>query len=135
MFSRLLKRFLLFWFWIFFLPNILQKVLEHFLHSSSHLIMVQISAPFDCLCFPWCNFFKKWFKFWFEIFLQSSYSLFKTRDLIFSCKVLFLEIGWCNFQAKFFSVGFCIFQLATCGEEVIFHILNWKSNFLQVRRK
>ena len=25
---------------------------------------------------------------------------------------------------KFFSAGFCIFQLVTCGGEIIFHILN-----------
>ena len=36
------------WFSIFCLPNIVQKVLEHCLHSRSHLILPQIFGPFDC---------------------------------------------------------------------------------------
>ena len=31
------------------------KVLEHFLHSSSLLILAQVFAPFDYLHFSWCN--------------------------------------------------------------------------------
>ena len=71
-------------------------------------------------------------------------SLYLREEIfIFSYKVLFLEIGWFNFQEnivvlvrrlKFFSAGFCIFQLVTCGGEVIFHILSWKSNFVHMRK-
>ena len=35
-------------FCMFCLANIWQKVLEHFSHSSSLLIMAQSFAPFDC---------------------------------------------------------------------------------------
>ena len=53
------------------------------------------------------------------------------KILIFSCKMMFLEKdGTC-----FFSAWLCIFQLITCGGEVIFHILSWKSNFVHMRRK
>ena len=146
--SGLLKCFVLFWFWIFCLPNILQKVLEHFSHSSSHLILAQILASFDCLRFPWCKFSCKLSNIDLNSGLKFScivLSLYLRQEiLIFSSKVLFLEIGWFKFQEnivvlvthlKFFWPGFCIFQLVTCGGEVIFHILSWKSNFVHVRRK
>ena len=146
--SRLLKCFVLFWFWIFCLPNILQKVLDHFSHSSSHQILAQIFAPFDCLRFPWCNFSCKFSIIGFNSglkFFCKVLSLYLRQEIfIFSCKVLFLEIGWFNFQEnivvlisrlKFFSERLCIFQLVTCGGEVIFNILSWKSNFVHMRRK
>ena len=115
----------------------MQKVLEHFSHSSSHLILAQTFAPFDYLRFPWCNFSCKFSIIGLNSGLKFSckvLSLYLRQEiLIFSRKVLFLEIGWFNFQAnsvvlvrylKFFSAGFCIFQLVTCGGEVIFHILS-----------
>ena len=113
--SGLLKCFVFVRFYIFFIPNSLQKVLEHSSHSSSHLILAQILAPFDCLRFPWCNFSNK-FSF---IGLNSALKFFckvlslylSQKILIFSCKVLFLEKdGTC-----FFSTGFGILQLITCG--------------------
>ena len=145
--SGLLKCFVLFWFLIFCLPNILQKVLENFSHSSSHLILAQIFAPFDCLRFPWCNFSCKFSIIGLNSGLKFSckvLSLYLRQILIFSCKVLLLEMGWFNFQEnivvlvrhlKFFSAGLYIFQLVTCGGEVIFQILSWKSNFGNTRRK
>ena len=146
--SGLLKCFVLFWFWIFCLPNILQKVLEHFSHSSSHLILAQIFAPFDCLCFPWCNFSCKFSIIGLNSGLKFSCKVLsfylRQEVLIFSSKLLFLEIGWFNFQEnilvlirrlKFFSAGYCIFQLVTCGGEAIFHILSWKGNFVHMGRK
>ena len=42
-------------FFMFCLANILRKVLEHFSHSSSLLILTQIFAPSDCLHSSWCN--------------------------------------------------------------------------------
>ena len=146
--SGLLKYFVLFWFWIFCLPNILQKVLEHFSHSSSHLILAQIFAPFDCLRFPWCNFSCKFSIIGLNSGLKFSckvLSLYLRQEIFkFSCKVLFLEIGGFNFQEnivilvrrlKFFSAGFCIYGLVTCGGETIFHVLSGKSNFVHMRRK
>ena len=50
--SGLLKCFVFVLFCIFFLPNSLENVLEPFSHSSSHLILTQVFAPFDCLSFP-----------------------------------------------------------------------------------
>ena len=103
---------------------------------------------FDYLCFPWCNFSCK-----FSIIGSNSGLKFSCKVLrlylrqeilIFSSKVLFLEIGWFNFQEnnvvlvrhlKFFSAWFFIFQLVTCGREVIFHILSWKGNFVPMSRK
>ena len=146
--SGLLKCFVLFWFWIFCLPNILQKVLENFSHSSFHLILLQSFASSDCLGFPWCNFSCKFsiigLNSGLKFFCKVPSLYLRQEILIFSCKVLFLEIGWFNFQEnivvlvsglKFFSAGFCIFQLLTCGGEVIFHILSWKSNFVHIQRK
>ena len=141
--SGLLKCFVLFWFWIFFLQNILQKVLQHFSHSSSYLLLAQIFLPFDCLHFPLCNLSCKFSIIGLNSGLKFSCKVLsfylKQEILIFSCKVLFWEIGLFNFQEnivvlvrylKFFSTGFCIFQLVSCGGEVIFHILSWKSNFV-----
>ena len=51
--SGLLKCFVFVLFCIFFLPNSLESVLEHFLH---HLILTQVFAPFDCLSFPGVTF-------------------------------------------------------------------------------
>ena len=103
-------------------------------------------CTFDCLRFPWCNFSCKFsilgLNSGLKFFCKVPSLYLRQEILMFSCKVLFL--GWFNFQAnivvlfrhlKFFSVGLCIFQLATCGGEVIFHILNWKSNFVHVRKK
>ena len=99
--SGILKCFVLFWFWIFYLSNILQKVLEHFSHSSSHRILAQIFAPFDCLCSPWYNFSCKFSIIGLNYGLKFSckvLSLYVRQEIfIFSCKVLFLEIGWFNF--------------------------------------
>ena len=135
MFSGLLKSFVFVWFCIFWLPNILQKVLEHFSHSSSHLILAQIFAPFDCLRFLWCNFSCKFSIIALNSSLKFSckvLSLYLSQEiLIFSCQMLFLEKD-CT---SFFSAGFCILQLVTCEGEVIFYILNWKSNFVHMRRK
>ena len=146
--SGLLKRFVLFWFWIFFFPNILQKVLEYFSHWISHQTLAQIFEPFDCLLFLWCNFSCK-----FSIIgLNSGLKFFckvlrlylRQEIFIFSCKLLLSETGWFNFQEnivvlvkrlKFFSAEFCIFHLVTCGGEVIFHILSWKSNLEHMKRK
>ena len=44
--------FLFVWFCIFYLPNILQKVLEFFSHWISHLILPQFFSSFNCLCSP-----------------------------------------------------------------------------------
>ena len=44
---------------VFHILVILQKVLERFLHSSSHLIMTQIFILFDCLRPRWCKFYCK----------------------------------------------------------------------------
>ena len=51
-FFMLLECYVFVSFCILYLPNISQKVLKHFSHSSSHLIVAQIFGPFDCLCFP-----------------------------------------------------------------------------------
>ena len=42
--SELLEYFVLVSLCIFYLANVFQKVLEHFSHSSSHLILAQIIA-------------------------------------------------------------------------------------------
>ena len=97
---------------------------------------------------PWCNFSCKFSIIGLNSDLNFSckvLSLHLRQEIfMFSCKVLFLEIGWFNFQEnivvlvrrlKFFSAGFCIFQLVTCGGEVIFHISSRKSNFEHMRRK
>ena len=55
MLSGSLKCFVIVWLCLFLLPNIFQKVLEHFSHSSSHLILAQTFALSDCLCFSWCH--------------------------------------------------------------------------------
>ena len=93
-------------------------------------------APFVFLRFPWCNFSCKFSIIGLNSGLKFSckvLSLYLRQILIFSCKVLFLEMGWFNFQEnivvlvrhlKFFSAGFYIFQLVTCGGEVIFQILS-----------
>ena len=54
--SGFLEFFVFIWFCIFCLPNILQKHLEDFSHSISHLVVAQIFPLFDCLHSPWCNF-------------------------------------------------------------------------------
>ena len=119
-FINLLPRFC-----IFCLPNILQKVLEH-LHSSSHLILTQIFGPFDCLQFLRCNFSCKFSIIGLTsglIFPCKVLSLYLNQEsLIFSCKVMFLKKN----EKYFFSSRFCIFQLVTCGVEVIFHIFMLK---------
>ena len=102
--SELLKCFVLFSFWIFCLPNILWKVLEHFSQSSSHQILGQIFAIFDCWRFSWCNFSSKFliigsnFGFKFSCKILSLY--LRKEIFIFSCKVLFLEFGWFSFQER-----------------------------------
>ena len=97
--------------------------MDHFSHSSSHLKLAQIFAPFDIIGL------NSGLKFSCKVL-----SLYlRQQILIFSSKVLFLEIGWFNFQEnivvlvmnlKFFNPRFCTFQLVTCGGEVIFHILS-----------
>ena len=127
---------------------VFQIFAESFSHSSSHQILAQTFSPFDCLRFPLCNFSCKFSIIGLNSGLKFSckvISLYLRQEIfIFSCKVLFLEIGWFNFQEnivvlvrrlKFFSAGCCIFQPVTCGGEVIFHILRWKSNFVYMRKK
>ena len=109
MFSGLLKCFLFVWFCKFCLPNILQKVLKDFSHSSSHLILAQPFASFDCLRFPFCNFYCKFSIIGSNSGLKFSYKVLSLnlsqKILIFSCKRLFLEKRW----NMFFSAWFCIF--------------------------
>ena len=56
MLSGLLECFASVEFCLFFLSNILQRVLEHFSPSLFHLILKQIFAVSYCLLSPWCNF-------------------------------------------------------------------------------
>ena len=97
--------------------------MDQFSHSSSHLKLAKFFAPLDIIGL------NSGLKFYCKVL-----SLYLRQEiLIFSSKVVFLEIAWFNFQEnivvlvrhlKFFSAGFCIFQLVTCGGEIIFHILN-----------
>ena len=97
-------------------------VLEYFSYSSSHLILAQTFAPFDCLCFPWYNFSCEFSIIGLTSCLKFSckvLSLYLSREiLLLSCKVLFLEKdGTC-----FFSAGLCILQQVTCGGGYFSHI-------------
>ena len=100
-------------------------------------MLAQIFAPFDCLRFPWCNFSCKFSIIGLNSGLKFSCKVLglylRQEILIFLCKVLFLEIGWFNFQEnivvlvkhlKFFNAEFCMFQMVTFVGEVIFHILS-----------
>ena len=70
--SGLLKCFVLVWFCMFCLPNILQKVLELFLHSGSGTNFCTFWLFTLSLLQLLLQIYNHWFKFWFEIFLQSS---------------------------------------------------------------
>ena len=48
----LLECLIFVWIWTFYLLNILKKVLEHFSQASSHSILAQTFAPFDCSSSP-----------------------------------------------------------------------------------
>ena len=103
------------WFCIFYLSNILQKVLEHFSHWSSHLMRAQIFAPFHCLRLPWCNISCKFLIIGLNSGLRFSckaLSLYLRKGILkSSCKVLFLKKD----EIRFFSERLCIFQLYTYG--------------------
>ena len=110
-FLGLLLCFVFIWFCIFYLPNILQKVLKHFSYSGSHLTLAQICAPFYCLCSPGVTFLQS-FNYCFEIFLKFQCDVLSPylsqEILIFLCNMQFLEKnGTCLFSARFF-----IFQQA-----------------------
>ena len=95
------------WFCMFCLANNWQKVLEHFSHSDSLLILAQIFAPFDCLHSSWCN-------------LSWKCSVIGLN----SVKFLSLYLGPFSQERMkhvFFSAGFCIFQRVTCRGVFIFH--------------
>ena len=121
---------------MFCFPSILQKVLEHFSHSSSRLILAQILAPFECLHFPWCNFSCKFLIIGLNSGLRFSckvLSLYLSQEiLIFSCKVLFLEKDGNGFLVQ----GFTYSNQSLVEEKLLLIILSWKSksvSFMFVR--
>ena len=124
--SGLLECLVFIWFCIFCLPNIFQKVLEHFSQSIFRLTLAQSFAPFDYLHFSWWNFSCKFSTIGLNSGLKFSLKvlrLFLSQEiLIFSCKVLFLEKD----RTCFFSAGLCIFQLSTCRGEEMLHIFKLK---------
>ena len=112
------------WFCMFCLANIWQKVLEHFSHSSSLLILAQIFAPFDCLHSSWCNLSWK-----FSVIV--SFFLF-SQSFSISIQVHSRGKGW---SMSFFSTGFCIFQRVTCRGMVIFHTFKLKKQLFAYEEK
>ena len=132
MFPELLECFAFVWFFIFYLANISQKVLEHFPRSSSLLILAKIFTPFDCLHSSWCNW--SWI---FSVICLNSGLKISSKFLSlylgpFSCKVQILEKdGVC----LFFSAVFCIFQRMTCKGVVIFHIFKLKKQLFAYEEK
>ena len=122
----LLECFMFDWFCIFCLPNILQKVLDHFSHRTSYLILAQTFRSFDCLRSPWCNFACKFSIVGLNSRLRFSCKVLglylRQEILIFACKVQVLEKD----RGSLFSAGFCILQQVTCEGVVIFHIFKLK---------
>ena len=119
--SELMECFAFVWFWMFCLANIWQKVWEHFSHSSSFLILVQIFGPFDCLHFSWCNFYWE-----FSVIGLNSgkfFSLFRS--------ILIEKDGACLFLVQDFVYS----NKSLVEEWLFFTFLSWKSNFLHTRRK
>ena len=106
--SGLLKFFVLVWFCIFCLPNIFQKVLEHFSHSSYHLILAQLFAPFHCLRVPLCNVSCKFTIIGLNYGLKFSckvLSLYLSQKVLnFSCKVQLLEKNGTCFLVQDFVI-------------------------------
>ena len=121
--SGLLECFVSVWFCLFCFLNILQKVLEHFLRSSSHLILAQIFAPFDYLLSSWCNFSCKFSIIGLNSRLKFSckvLSIYLSQEiLIFSCKVQFLE----KYGACFLVQDFIYFNESFVEERLFFTFL------------
>ena len=98
-------------FCIFCPANILQKVLEHFWHSSFVLILAQIFAPFDSLHSSWCNLSWKFsvivsfFILYFQSFSGSTHSQRK---------------GW---SMSFFRAWFSVFNESLVEEWLFFTFL------------
>ena len=128
MLSGLLECFASVEFCLFFLSNILQRVLEHFSPSLFHLILKQIFAVSDCLLSPWCNFCCK-----FPIICLNFGLKFSIKILIPYLSQNILILSRTGLQVLethgtcFFSTRFSIFQRVTCGGEVLFHIFNLKN--------
>ena len=97
-----------------------------FSHSSSHLILAQIFAPFDWLRSDFIGL-SSCVKFSCNVL--SHYLVQET--LIFSCKGKILE----KYGVCIFSAWFCIFQQVTCGGEVIFHIFKLKKKLFAYEEK
>ena len=81
---------------IFYVANILEKVLKHFSHSRSLLILAQIFAPFDCL-------HSSWWSWRFSVIALNSGKFLSLYLGPFSCKVQILEKdGGCLFLVQDF---------------------------------
>ena len=115
--SELKEWFSFGWFCMFCLANILERVFEHFSHSSSLITMVQIFAPFDCLHSSWCNFSWK-----FSVFGLNSGKFLSVCLDQFSCKVQILEKdGACLF---FLVQNFGYFNESVEEEWLLFTFLS-----------
>ena len=119
--SELMECFAFVWFCMFCLANIWQKVLEHFSHSSSLLILAQIFAPFDCLHSTWCNLSWKF-----------SFIGLKSGKILSLYLIHFIEKD----EAFLFLVQDFVYSNESLVDEwLFFTFLSRKSNFLHMRRK
>ena len=86
---------------IFYVANILEKVLKHFSHLRSLLILAQIFAPFDCFHSSWCN--SSWWSWRFSVIGLNSGKFLSLYLGPFSSKVQILEKdGACLFLVQDF---------------------------------
>ena len=106
--------------------------MEHFLRSSSHLILAQIFEPFDCLLYSWCNFSYKFSTIGLNSCLKFSskvLSIYLSQEiLIFSCKVQFLD----KYGACFLVQDFIYFNESFVEEMLFLTFVSWKSNFFSI---
>ena len=106
--------------------NILQKVLEHFLHSSSLVILAQILARFDCLHSSQCNLSWK-----FSVIVLNSGKFLSLCLGPFLCKVEILEKD----GARLFLVQDFVYSKESLVEEWLFHIFKLKKQLFAYEDK